>query len=247
MEFDASALAEVRRSRLLIDQLDSWLFHLCKPHLGKRVLEVGCGYGNMLRHLVDRELVVGIDTDEASVEYVNSEFGVLSNVRGFIGDVTKPDFLEFSRHRFDTAISVNVLEHIENDEVALQNIHRVLTPAGCLILVVPAHNFLYGPMDEAIGHFRRYTKRTLMEKLARVGLEVRVQEYINPIGALGWLVNGRLLRRRVPPRSQLKLFNQLMPVVSKLQGAFHTGFGLSLLSISESMNDVAAQTHSSRT
>lgn len=237
MLFDASALADVRRSRMLIDQLDLWLFQLVAPHVGKRILEVGCGYGNMLRHLVDRELVVGIDTDEPSVEYVNSEFGVLGNVQAFVADVTKPNFTELGRHHFDTVISVNVLEHIENDEIALHHIQTVLAPAGRLILVVPAHNFLYGPMDMSIGHFRRYTKSTLVQKLARAGLQVRVQEYINPIGALGWFVNGRLLRKTVPPHSQLKLFNKLMPLVSKLQGAIHTGFGLSLVSISELSND----------
>jgi len=69
------ALDEVRRRRLLIDRLDAWLFSEIAPHTGRRVLEVGCGLGNLLRHLLDRELVVCVDVSGSSVEAVQREFG----------------------------------------------------------------------------------------------------------------------------------------------------------------------------
>lgn len=90
MEFDRAALDEVRKSRLLISQLDEWLGGLIKPYLGSRVIEIGCGHGNILRHLTDRELVVGVDVDQRSVDFVNSEFRSTGCVRARVCDVTSP-------------------------------------------------------------------------------------------------------------------------------------------------------------
>lgn len=232
MEFDRSALDEVRKSRLLINQLDEWLFGMIKPYLGTRIIEIGCGYGNIIRHLTDRELVIGVDTDEPSVGYVNSQYSSTSDVRAYVSDVIGPEFLNYRSHHCDTAISFNVLEHVEDDELALRQIRQILSPGGQLILVLPAHETIYGTMDRSIGHYRRYTKESLARKLARSGLRVQLQEYVNPLGALGWWVNGRLLRRKVPPQSQLRLFNRFMPIVSKLEQIARPGFGLSILSVS---------------
>jgi len=233
MGFDPYALDQVRRSRLLLDQLDEWIFHLIEPYLGARILEVGCGHGNMIHHLTDRELVVGVDIDQPSVDRVNANYKTLGNIRAYLCDVTSPRFLELTHHRFDTVVSVNVLEHIEDDELALQNIGDILSVGGRLLLVLPAHNLLFGTMDKAIGHYRRYALETLPPKLSQAGFTPRIQQYINPLGALGWFVNGRLLRRKVPPSVQLKMFNQLMPLVLRLQERLRPSFGLSLVCVSE--------------
>lgn len=232
-QFDAAALDEVRKSRLLINQFDEWLFKLVAHYVGERVLEVGCGHGNVLRHLTNRSLVVGVDIDGASVDQVRLQYGTYDNVHAYLVDVTSGDFLRFGTSHLDTVLSINVLEHIEDDELALVQISRVLSPAGRLILVLPAHSFLFGTMDKAIGHFRRYTLNSLQEKLSRAGFVVRLHRYINPIGALGWFVNARLLRRKVPPRAQLRVFNRLIPFLAPLQENMNLGFGLSVLSVSE--------------
>ena len=233
MQFDQSALDEVRKSRLLLKHLDEWLVGLIKPYLGSRIIEIGCGYGNIIRHLSDRELVIGLDIDEPSVSYVNSQSYSAGNVQAYVGDVTEPEFLNFGSKNCDTAISLNVLEHIEDDELSLRQIRQILSPGGQLILVLPAHEYLYGTMDRTIGHYRRYTKDSLSRKLTRSGLSVRLQEYVNPVGAVGWWVNGRVLGRKVPPQSQLRLFNRIMPIVSRLEQMANPGFGLSILSVSE--------------
>lgn len=233
MNFDEAALQEVRERRLLIDRCDGWLFGLIEPFVGRRVLEVGCGLGNLTRCLLDRELVVGIDISEASVAHVNLTYGDHPNVHAVRCDVTSPALLSLKLHRFDTAVSLNVLEHIEDDVLALERICEVLVPSGRLILIVPAHPCLYGTMDRSIGHFRRYSDGELACKLRQAGFEVRTQRYVNIIGALGWFVNGRILRRQVPPDAQLRLFNRLMPLVMAFEGRLKTPFGLSLASVSE--------------
>lgn len=233
MNCDESALQKVRERRLLIDQCDTWLLGLIEPFIGQRVLEVGCGLGNLTRHLLDRELVVGIDISETSVAHVNLTYGHYPNVRAVMCDVSAPTLLNLKSCQFDTAVSLNVLEHLEDDVLALERISEVLVPGGQLILIVPAHACLYGTMDRAIGHFRRYNRQELAFKLHQAGFKVRTQRYINAIGALGWLVNGRILHREIPPVTQLKLFNRLMPLVVAFERRFDTSFGLSLLSVSE--------------
>lgn len=236
MQYDEEALQQVRETRLLIDRCDAWLFETVEPLLGQRILEIGCGLGNLTKHLLDRELVVGVDVDQGSVDHVETEFGMRDNIKAFRYDASDPAILELKSFQFDTAVSLNVFEHIENDVAALQNVHDLLEPGGRLVLIVPAHMFLYGTMDSSIGHYRRYEIEELTRKLASVGLTVEQQDYINPIGALGWLVNGRLLRREVPPVGQLKLFNRIMPLVNATERVIKVPFGLSVLSVSRRSN-----------
>jgi len=233
MSSNESLLQEVRERRLLIHRCDAWLFELVEPFIGQRVLEVGCGLGNLTRHLLDRELVVAIDVSEASVAHVNVAYAHYPNVHAVICDVTDVAFLSLKRYLFDTAVSLNVFEHIEDDGLALQRICEVLVPTGQLILIVPAHAYLYGDMDRSIGHLRRYTRKELALKLRQSGFKVCTQRYVNAVGALGWFINGRVLRCQVPPVVQLKLFNRLMPLVMALESRLEVPFGLSLLSVSE--------------
>jgi SAM-dependent methyltransferase len=232
MIYDEAALQEVRESRLLLNGLDTWLFNLINPYAGQRVLEVGCGLGNMIPNLEDRELVIGIDIAANAVDHINAVYRDRPNIRAIKYDIADPAVLELKSQHFDTAISINVFEHVENDLLALQQTYELLAPAGRLILIVPAHMLLYGTMDRSIGHYRRYTQTDLSEKLQRAGFHVEIIKYLNPLGALGWFINGRVLRRKVPPRGQLKFFNLLMPFVISFESKIRSPFGLSLFSIS---------------
>ena len=233
MNYDEAALQKVRELRLLIDRCDAWLFDLIQPFLGQRILEIGCGLGNLLKLLTDRALVFGTDISEESVTYVKHELGQRSNIDAAVLDVTDPSFLQLRSFRFDTVVSLNVFEHIEDDTLALKHVFEVLAPGGKLVLIVPAHQWLYGPMDSSIGHYRRYTVDKLAAKLQRTGFRVCSQRYVNPIGAFGWFVNGRILRRTIPPVAQLSTFNKIMPLISTIDRYVDSPFGLSVVSVSE--------------
>jgi hypothetical protein len=86
-------------------------------------------------------------------------------------------------------------------------------------------------MDSSIGHYRRYDKAMMRERLAQAGFEVERLRYLNALGTVGWLVNGRVLRQTVPPSGQLKLFNRVMPLVTWVESRVEPPFGLSLLAI----------------
>ncbi|TMD10837.1 MAG: class I SAM-dependent methyltransferase, partial [Chloroflexi bacterium] len=112
-------------------------------------------------------------------------------------------------YRFDSAVSVNVFEHIADDERALKAVHALLEPGGTFTLLVPSHPALLGAFDRDIGHHRRYTKGELRRKLEASGFTVERIRRSNPVGALGWLVNVRLLGlRRLRGTG---LFDRLVP------------------------------------
>ena len=231
MEYSEKALQTVREDRLLIDRYDAWLYDLFCPHLGQRILEIGCGMGNLLRHFLDRQLVVGIEPSNESVAHVRKLYEPYPNVRVFNQSITSPDVIGLSEHRLDTAISLNVFEHIEDDELGLRNTWQILEQDAKLIMIVPAHEWLYGTMDRSIGHYRRYSKKTLRQKMERAGFRVLGQQYINTLGALGWWFNGRVLRKTTPPSGQLKLFNALVPVLRAFESRVTVPFGISLLTV----------------
>ena len=110
----------------------------------------------------------------------------------------------------DTVVCLNVLEHVEDDAAALRNIHGVLECGGRAIILVPSGQELFGALDVALGHFRRYTKEELHEKLARAGFRVERVLGFNRIARPGWYVSGKILRRSTLGRFQLRAFDSLV-------------------------------------
>lgn len=231
MKYSETALQKVREDRLLINAVDQWLYEEITPYLGLRVLEIGCGLGNFARYLTGRELYLGTETSAESIAHIEQVFAGRPNMRFAIADATAPSFKDFARDTIDTIFSLNVFEHIEDHEAALRNARDVLQPGGKLILVVPAHMRLYGSIDLAIGHYRRYDKQMIAGLFQQVGLNCVTLKYINALGALGWWVNGRLRRQATPPSSQLRVFNALVPALKRIERTISTPFGISLLAV----------------
>ncbi len=227
-----AALRDVREKRLLIDAQDRWLVGGFRPYLGSRLLEIGCGWGNILR-LVDGfvDEISAIDVDEESVLRVRALYREHPRFTALVGDICDAATVEALSGEFDTVLSVNVLEHIRDDHLALAHMKRLLAPDGFLVAVVPAHEHLYNRMDRAIGHYRRYSKAEMTAKLEQAGCEVVALRYINALGALGWLVNGSILGRTTPPAGQLRLMNAITRVLRALEQLAEPPCGVSLLAV----------------
>jgi len=204
-----------------------WVFDRVRDRLGERVLEVGCGTGTITSFLVDRQLVVGIDVADEYVRSTSERYRDRPNVIIRRQDLTET--IEPLRgYAFDSAVSVNVFEHIANDEAAMRAIHALLEPGGTFTLLVPSHPALLGAFDRDIGHHRRYTKGELRRKLEASGFVVGRIRRSNPVGALGWLINVRLLRQR--RLRATGLFDRLVPALAALD-TFELPFGLSLIAV----------------
>jgi SAM-dependent methyltransferase len=191
-------------------------------------MEVGSGLGNISGHLSRREILVVSDIHDAYMEKLQRRFAGNSRVRVVRYDLnegTRPDLRDLE---LDTVICLNVLEHIEDDDAALRGLAGMLQPHGNLILLVPAHPFLYSPLDRNLDHFRRYRRGELHALLERSGFTVKRSFHFNMLGALGWWFNGRLLRRKILPGGQLRLFNLVARLV-RVEGLIPIPFGLSLV------------------
>ncbi|MGH9400060.1 MAG: glycosyltransferase [Thermoanaerobaculia bacterium] len=230
---DPKNIGHVTLSRMArLEPYNSWLVSLFRPALGKRILEIGAGFGNMTRHMTRSELLVASDLDPMGVEYMKGVFRDAGNVRlasyRFPLDSASRD--EVRALALDTVVCLNVLEHIEDDRTTLSDMTDALKPGGRLVVLVPALRKLYGTLDVHLRHFRRYEKAELTEKLSAAGLTVEECRFVNRPGVLGWWVNGKLLRRRVLPRGQLAAFKLLLPLLRR-EEAKPPSFGMSLLAI----------------
>ncbi len=174
-----------------------WTLDKVAPFLGRRLLEAGAGVGNLSQLLLERERLVLADYEPLYIARLRQRFGYCPHVRVLQADLTDPLALEsLQNEQLDTILSSNVLEHIEQDVVVLESFFRLLPRGGHAILIVPACKGLYSPIDAALGHYRRYTKDDLSEKMRSVGFEVAYAAQFNKLGGLGWFFSGCLLRAR---------------------------------------------------
>src|SRR5262245_56487472 len=216
-----------------LDRYNHWIYEHISHALGRRVLEVGSGTGNITQFLcAEGREVTATDVVPSYRNELELRFGDNPNVSVKKFDLTAKAPDEFVADPFDSIVCLNVLEHIEDDLFALRQMLDSLAPGGNLALLVPAHRFLYGSFDSAVGHFRRYEKRELANKLVKTGYGVREMKFFSLIAALPWLINGRLLKRDHIPTEQANLANLLVPLV-KLERLIGPPCGLSLIAIAQ--------------
>jgi len=210
-----------------------WVFEKIRPYLGKCVLEVGCGIGNLTGLLLRQGRVIVADMDEGYLRIVGDKFRGHPNLKGVL-------FWDIQTRRYqnlnttiDTIVCSNVLEHVEDDDSVLKNFYPLLPSGGRLIILVPALKGLYNLLDRELGHFRRYNKEELIQKLRRNGFRIRSLQFFNLFGVLGWFINGTLIRRRFLSAKQIKIFNQMVPLFVLLEKVIPTLVGQSLIAIGE--------------
>ena len=133
--------------------------------------------------------------------------------------MTEGTVTDFARSAVHAIVSVNVLEHIEEDDDELRRYHRLLAPRnGCLCLFVPARQEIYAPLDADFGHFRRYSKPTLATQLEAAGYIIEELHYFNFTGYFAWWLNFRVLgSRRFNPAAVRFYDRVIFPVVHALE------------------------------
>ncbi len=209
---------------------NKWLHDRFDAFLGRRVLEVGSGVGNQTRYFADRDRVVASDIEAHYLRELRRRFEAKPQVRvaSFHFPLSDADRADLKHEQIDSIVCMNVLEHIEEDRDTLTDFASVLDPGGRLVLLVPAMPSLYGTLDQALLHFRRYDKAGLHQLVTDCGFEVRDIRFLNRLGVAGWWLNSRVLKRRVLPKGQLAAFKWLMPLL-KREEANPPSFGMSLL------------------
>jgi SAM-dependent methyltransferase len=139
-----------------------------------RILDAGCGSGRNMVELARYGGVTGIELSETSV--------ALARRRG-AGEVISGSVLEmpFADASFDLAVSLDVIEHLEDDLTALRELRRTVAPGGALLVTVPAYQWLWSGHDEINHHHRRYTRRSLQRTAERAGWRQERTTYFNSL------------------------------------------------------------------
>ena len=186
------------------------------PYLGRQVLEVGAGHGGTTRVLCgdgpQRWVCLEPDSslaDRLIAAIYAGELPDCCEARiGTLADLNDGD-------RFDTILYMDVLEHIADDRAELARAADQLRPGGHLVVLAPAHEWLFTPFDEAVGHYRRYTKATL-RAAAPGGLALKRLVYLDSIGLLASLGNRLALKSSMPSPGQIAVWDRVMVPLSRL-------------------------------
>lgn len=207
---------------------NQWTKNHFERYLSGEILEIGCGIGNFSKYLSKYGNLTAIDINEEYLKMAKKRIFGQAEV-GF-GDIERGEYF-FNNRKFNCVVCINVLEHIKDDVKAIRNIHKLLTPGGFLIILVPAHRFLYNSIDKSIGHFRRYEKREFEKILIDNGMEVLRIKSLNFLGIIGWFMAGKLFREKQVSEMKIKIFNLVSPIFLLTENLFELPIGTSILTI----------------
>jgi 2-polyprenyl-3-methyl-5-hydroxy-6-metoxy-1,4-benzoquinol methylase len=186
------------------------------PYLKGSILEVGAGIGGSTISLCDGTqdewICLEPDLELAQEIEVRKKSGQIPPVCKIVTSYLSELPVD---HKFDSILYLDVIEHIENDAEELKIARDHLKPGGVLIILVPAHQFLYSPFDKKIGHFRRYN-RTRLEQAIPASLKKITVRYLDSVGLLASMSNKMLLKSNMPTLSQIKFWDNYMVPFSKL-------------------------------
>ncbi len=212
-----------------LDNLDDatnyaeWIVALMAPHLSGRILEVGAGHGTFTDLLARFGPVTATELSDRAVALLEARY--VGSAR-----VTVVHVEDLHDSAFDTAVLVNVLEHIDDDVGTLRSVGDDLRPGGEVVVFSPAFNALYSRFDSAVGHYRRYTRATLVRAVADADLELVEARYVNAPGALAWYVLATRLGQRPTAGWSTMIYDRVVvPVVRRVEQWWRPPFGQSLL------------------
>ncbi|HEX4307231.1 MAG TPA: class I SAM-dependent methyltransferase [Solirubrobacterales bacterium] len=220
-------LEHLREARGVTD----WMFEQFDREVKGRVLEVGPGIGTFSERLLERpiEHLLAMEPSEPCVERLNREYGSNERVTVLAESLPGAPGLRSEDGTVDFILCQNVLEHIGDDQGALEDMAVVLKPGGRLHLLVPANPRLYGPLDESYAHFRRYTKAVVRERLMLAGLEIDDLYFFNALGIPGWWVQNRRGTDAEISSGSLKVYEALLKVWKPIEKRWRPPVGLSII------------------
>ena len=173
-----------------------WIADNFFPYIQAPLLEFGAGIGNISELLSSYTPLCLTDTDARMLAHLKNKFSHINNVSVNFLDITQPP-PEHLVGSFQTVIGINVLEHVEDDEKALFHLGNVLKPSGRLLLLVPAKKWAYSDLDRQLGHFRRYEKRELREKLVKASFQIEKLYFFNIFDSTRFKMGTRASKREI--------------------------------------------------
>ncbi len=212
---------------------NQWVYELTRPHLGLRVLEVGCGIGNMTEFWLKHARVMATDINPVHLKEAEARWSNRDQLVTGLWDVAEAPSHTVRAFAPDTVVCINILEHVLDDARALRNMFDLLVPGGKLVLYVPALTQLYGSLDKELDHHRRYAKQQVRTLAAGAGFTEQTLRFVNGPGIFGWWLNSRVLKRTYFSPHQIAIYDRLIPVIKAVEDIVAPPLGQSLLYVGQ--------------
>jgi len=210
----------------------AWNLAVFSIEKNSRILDIGCGPGLYFNEIMSYSPSFYLATDY-SREYVEQTERLFNDTPGCVArqfDLLSPEMPQWMNEKFDYVFCFDVIEHLQDDRLALERLCRISKATGaCLLIRVPALQAVYGCNDEVIGHYRRYSMKSLKTVLQDCGYKIDMMRYQNIAGLLPWFIVGRIRKRTLAVSfSEGKLFNYAVPVFKFVENIIPPPLGLSL-------------------
>lgn len=230
-------LSEYRGNESLQDtalrqNFNNWLYEQIFPGIRGNILEVGSGIGIYSEKIVSDFPNSHITLTDVSETYVSALMERFPNKNVTVSKLdldSKVDYDNIGNEKFDTIIAINVLDNVKDNEFALQQLYKLLKKDGMLLLLLPAHKFLYNQLDINIGRLRRYSRKELELKIEKANFKIIKLFHFNFMGLIGWYLNGRVGKNPKLNDNAFKLFDKMIVVSKIVEKVTMKQFGLSII------------------
>ena len=215
-----------------------WLSQLTFPYLGDNPLELGSGLGDYAHEwlrLGATRLTLS-ENSPTRVVTLTQAFQNDNHVKVLLLDAEKQ--LGSCGNNYSCVVSLNVLEHIEDDMATIKAAHCALRMGGVFVAFVPASSFLFSQFDQQIGHYRRYSKRLLQQRISSAGFELKRIQHVNIAGWFAWILGMRLLRLSPKDGVLLATWDRVVVrIMMKVERYIPPPFGQSLLVVGTKVSE----------
>ena len=217
---------------------NKWMYEQVSVWMKNDILEVGSGIGNLSEFFIEKGASISLsDIRKSYCNVLEKRFPdhIKKNpVRNV--DLVAEDFS--SKYAdligtFDSAFALNVVEHIENDKLALKNLYSLLKSNGNLVILVPAHPALYNKIDKSLHHYKRYTKSGIEKVILDAGFKVTQTKGFNALGIPAWWISGTLFRSTQIRHSEMYLYDKMVPLAQLIDWLLGKSIGLSLITFAQ--------------
>jgi len=211
----------------------NWIHDIFTPYLGKKIAEVGAGTGNYSKLILqlDIETLSAFEPSKKMYEILQNKLVDNRNIK-----LINSTFIEMHKDyhdTFDSIIYVNVMEHIKDDLTELRAAQSALRKGGHLLIFVPAIPWLYSKYDKKLGHYRRYYKKQLQEKIRAAELDVIDMRYFDAAGMLPWLIHFVLLRKDMT-NSNVHLYDKYyIPIARRFETLINPPLGKNIILVAK--------------
>jgi len=212
-----------------------WLIKIVRPYIGNKVVEVGAGAGSFSKELlkVKPKIAVFLEPTKNMYKILTNKLSKKKQKETKIITANKylTDYqLELKKLQPNSFIYINVFEHIENDYQEISIAKKILKKGDYIIIFVPAHNALLSNFDRRIGHYRRYSKKSLRMLAQKADLDVVELRYMDIIGTIPWLINFKILKKNTLNPELVEVYDRFfIPVIRLVESKIKMPFGKNVL------------------